>query len=166
MGSLCMQVRRPDPLQMAPTLKGAPVPAKQQFSLAAQAGLPADMIPAYLPQRGHPAEQLREQQSIPAGREQSPLCRISGPFTLQNQTPHTTVAPVCSSSTACAPCLQLQAELMSEENLSVWCIIQQAPFTYRRSSYYYAATCKQSRLGRVHIHIHAAAATCCAPASI
>ena len=69
-----MQVRRPDPLQMAPTLKGAPVPAKPHFSLAAQAGMPADMIQAYLPQRGHPGAQLREQQSIPAGQEQ---CNLS-----------------------------------------------------------------------------------------
>ena len=43
-------------------LKGAHAPGKQQFSLAAEAGMPVDMIPAYLPQR----EQLSE-QSIPAG---------------------------------------------------------------------------------------------------
>ncbi len=49
-------------MQLAPTLKGAQAPAKPQFSLAAEAGMPADMIAAYLPQREHLA-----QQSIPAG---------------------------------------------------------------------------------------------------
>ena len=44
---------------MQPTLKAAQAPAKPQFNLAAEAGMPADMIAAYLPQR--------EQQSIPAG---------------------------------------------------------------------------------------------------
>lgn len=75
MSLLCVQGRRPDPLQAAPMLKGAHAPAKQQFSLAAEAGLPADMISAYLPQR----EQLSV-QSIPAGRNPfPPVCAHPAP---------------------------------------------------------------------------------------
>ena len=60
-----MQVRRPDPLQLAPQRKGAPLPAKQQRSLTAEAGMPADMISAYVPQR----EQQLSDSAIAAGRK-------------------------------------------------------------------------------------------------
>ncbi|CAL5224538.1 g7237 [Coccomyxa viridis] len=56
------QVRRPDPVQLTPTLKAAQAQPKQHFNLAAEAGMPADMIAAYLPQRQHLAG-----QNIPAG---------------------------------------------------------------------------------------------------
>ena len=60
-----MQVRRPDPLQLAPKLTSAPLPSKQQLSLTAEAGVPADMISAYVPQR----EQQLSDNAIAAGRE-------------------------------------------------------------------------------------------------
>ena len=47
------QVPKADPLQLSPKLQssGLPLPLKQQYSLAAEAGMPADMISAYVPQR-------------------------------------------------------------------------------------------------------------------
>ena len=60
-----MQVRRPDLLQLAPKLGSMPLPAKQQLSLSAEAGVPADMISAYVPQR----EQQLSDSAIAAGRK-------------------------------------------------------------------------------------------------
>lgn len=65
-----LQAQSPDPLRLSPVLKSVP-PAKQAFSLTAEAAMPADMIPAYLPQRERLAEQPRE-HSIPAGGTCSP----------------------------------------------------------------------------------------------
>ena len=59
-----MQVRQPDPLQLAPKLKSAPLPSKLQLNLTAEAGVPADMISAYLPQR----EQQQSENPPTAGR--------------------------------------------------------------------------------------------------
>ena len=51
-------------LQLAPKLKSAPLPSKQHLSLTAEAGVPADMISAYVPQR----EQQRSDSAPAAGR--------------------------------------------------------------------------------------------------
>ncbi len=56
-------------MQLTPTLKAAQAQPKQHFNLAAEAGMPADMIAAYLPQRQHLAG-----QNIPAGETLSPAC--------------------------------------------------------------------------------------------
>ena len=61
----CVQARRPDPLQLAPKLKSAPLPSKQQLSLTAEASVPADMISAYVPQR----EQQQSNNTPAAGRD-------------------------------------------------------------------------------------------------
>lgn len=50
-------------MQLAPKLKSGAVPSTQQFSLTAEAGVPADMISAYLPHR----EQHGGDHSAPAG---------------------------------------------------------------------------------------------------
>ena len=66
-----MQAQTPNPLQLAPKLKSGPLPSKQLFSLTAEAGMPAGMISAYLPQREQLAEQYKE-HGIPASALWSP----------------------------------------------------------------------------------------------
>ena len=58
-------MRRPDPLQLAPKFKSALLPTEQQLSLAAEVGVPADMISAYVPQR----EQQQSDSAPAAGEE-------------------------------------------------------------------------------------------------
>ena len=70
----CAQVRRADPLQLTPTLQSSvlPLPLKQHYSLSAGAGLPADMISAYVPQREHQASSPGSDGSASTAMHQQP----------------------------------------------------------------------------------------------
>lgn len=68
------QVSKADPLQLSPKLQssGLPLPLKQQDSLAAEAGMPADMISAYVPQRERQASSPGSDGSTSTAMHQHP----------------------------------------------------------------------------------------------